>query len=131
MICLSQGKKPWHFEITFNPHDVDGGGYVRTMYKSDFDETRPPNPSLPSGSIGPGEGLLSVIGGLTGLGSAKIIAKAVGLLVKNNLPVSSWIGVHVIHNHIAIRTINYVGEIKRGTKLATLGIGTLCLSFKQ
>lgn len=83
------GQIPWHFEVTFNPHDTAGGGYVRTMYKSNFDDTRPPNPPIPNGSIGPGEGLLSVIGLITGLGSARLVAGAVGLLAKNNLRVNA------------------------------------------
>ncbi len=80
------GKIPWHFDVTFNPHDVAGGGYVRTMYKSDFDDNRPANPEKPSGSVGPGEGLLAVIGTLTKLGNAGAVAKAVGLLLKSNFP---------------------------------------------
>ena len=78
---------PWHFEVTFNPHDVAGGGYVKTMYKSIFDEGRPLNPPLASGSVGPGEGLLSVVGTLAGLGNARAVARTVGLLVKKSLPI--------------------------------------------
>ncbi|MES2894017.1 MAG: FAD-binding protein [Bacteroidota bacterium] len=83
------GEIPWHFEVTFNPHDIAGGGYVRTMYKRKFDEARPENPPTPSGSIGPGEGLMPVIGGITTLGSSAVVAKVVGLLVKKSLATDS------------------------------------------
>ncbi|HQQ96450.1 MAG TPA: FAD-binding protein [Cyclobacteriaceae bacterium] len=86
LVNLPQPNKvPWHFEITFNPHDIGGGGYVRTMYKTPFDNTRPPNPPLPSGSTGPGEGLLSVINTLTAVGGPALIASAINLLLKKNM----------------------------------------------
>lgn len=78
-------RQPWHFEVTFNPHDIEGGGYVRTMYKSVFDATRPPNPPIPNGGLGPGEGLLSVISSISNVGNAAEVAAIVGLLVNTNL----------------------------------------------
>lgn len=87
LILPHPDKKPWHFEVTFNPHDIDGGGYVRTMYKAAFNTTRPANPPLANGSIGPGEGLLSVVSAISGIGSPAIVQKMVGLLMSKNVPV--------------------------------------------
>lgn len=78
------GKEPWHFEVTFNPHDPHGGGYVRTMYKIPFEQH--PSPDLPVGGLQPGESLLSIIATVANAATPTTVMIITDLLVKNNLP---------------------------------------------
>ena len=52
---------PFHFEVVINPHDIQGGAYVTTMYQRKYrnDYIRPPQLE---GGFGPGDDLLAVIG---------------------------------------------------------------------
>jgi hypothetical protein len=77
------GEIPWHFEVTFNPHKPEQG-YARTMYKRPY----PANyqgPIAVDGTLGPGEGLLSVIGTLTAGSIPAVVALAVDALVGSSL----------------------------------------------
>jgi len=80
---LPAGKTPWHFEVTFNPHDSLGDGYVRTLYKMDF--VNHPKPVSPPGKLQSGEGLLGIIGTLGNVLSANKVAAALNLLMQGNL----------------------------------------------
>ncbi|MCZ6775462.1 MAG: FAD-binding protein, partial [Ignavibacteria bacterium] len=56
-----QNEKPFHFEVVINPHDVDNGAYVTTMYKRPYrDDYTRPSPS--QGGLAPGDDVLGVIG---------------------------------------------------------------------
>jgi hypothetical protein len=76
----------WHFELVFNPHDLDGGPYVRTMYKRKFDPDRP-KPQMPGGVLGPGDGLLGIIGDLTESIPGTFFPSIVNHFVDQQLPI--------------------------------------------
>ncbi len=80
------GEVPWHFEITFNPHDASAG-YAKTMYK----RVCPPgfqNPPIPGDQLAPGEGLLGVIGSITDKLPGAIVSVIMGLLIKSQMPLT-------------------------------------------
>jgi hypothetical protein len=65
------GVTPWHFEVTFIPHDlsvsggqIQGRGYVQTFYKHPYPANGQYNrPALPDG-MNPGASLLGLVGSL-------------------------------------------------------------------
>ncbi len=59
-----KNKKPYHFEVVFNIHDLDNGAYVTTIYKKPYsDNYTPPDQTL--GKFGPGDDMLAVVGTLS------------------------------------------------------------------
>ncbi|HYG18193.1 MAG TPA: FAD-binding protein [Ohtaekwangia sp.] len=52
---------PHHFQVTFNPHDMDDGAYVTTMYKRPYIANSYTPPGTDSG-IGPGDDAPAFIG---------------------------------------------------------------------
>ena len=72
-----------HFEVTFNPHSA-AQGYARTMYVKPYPAgyTAPPQVN---GELGPGQGLLEVIGKLNGDGPPALVAATLALLLKQSL----------------------------------------------
>jgi FAD/FMN-containing dehydrogenase len=55
-------ERPRHFEVLFNPYDLDGGVYVTTMYRRPFrPDHQPPAP----GDVAPGDNALQFIGTFT------------------------------------------------------------------
>jgi hypothetical protein len=59
--CLPKGhERPHHFQITYNPHDMQEGPYVSTMYKIPYAEEYEP-PKRDQG-IGPGDDAPAFIG---------------------------------------------------------------------
>ncbi len=73
---------PWHFEVTFNPHDT-AKGYARTLYKRPYADH--PIPTQPAGQLGPGESLLSIIGTITGAIGPGNVARIMSVLIERNL----------------------------------------------
>jgi hypothetical protein len=57
---------PLHFEVLVNPHDLDGGAYVTTMYRRPGNIPYTP-PSVGADGYGPGDDILSFIGDLATL----------------------------------------------------------------
>jgi len=55
---------PHHFQVTFNPHDMDKGAYVTTMYKRPFTDNYTP-PTQTASGIGPGDDAPAFIGQLS------------------------------------------------------------------
>jgi FAD/FMN-containing dehydrogenase len=81
------GEVPWHFEITFNPHDASEG-YAKTIYK----RTCPPgfqNPPIGDDELSPGEGLLGVIGKITDMLPGAIVSDVMGALISSSLKVTN------------------------------------------
>lgn len=77
---------PWHFEVTFNPHDP-ARGYAKTMYKRECPEGfRNPPPS--GDQLAPGEGLLGVIGRITENLPGMLVSKIIGALMKSTLKIT-------------------------------------------
>ncbi|HEY4110185.1 FAD-binding protein [Puia sp.] len=57
-------ERPYHFAVSVNPYDLDGGAYVTTMYKRTYAPGyTPPKPNL--NGIGPGDDAACFVGGLT------------------------------------------------------------------
>ncbi|HEX5725590.1 MAG TPA: FAD-binding protein [Longimicrobiaceae bacterium] len=57
-------ERPWHFEMVANPHDLQNGVWITTLYRRPY---RPDYPRMPPPGNGyaPGEDALSAIGGVT------------------------------------------------------------------
>jgi len=76
---LAYDERPYHFEAVFNPHDIDGGAYVTTMYKRKYKKKY--KKVIPRfDGLGPGDDVLSVIGTLTDLVPALIPTAVNGLV---------------------------------------------------
>jgi FAD/FMN-containing dehydrogenase len=66
------GTRPYHFEVIVNPHDLDRGVYVRTIYKRAFDPAHhDPTPGA-GGNLEPGDDLPGFLGMLGDLAPALI-----------------------------------------------------------
>ncbi|MBE9585848.1 FAD-binding protein [Mucilaginibacter sp. JRF] len=59
-------ERPFHFSVLVNPHDIDGGAYVTTMYKRPY-TTSYSKPVSNTAGIGPGDDAPSFIGLLSGM----------------------------------------------------------------
>ena len=77
------GGRPRHFEVVVNPHDMAGGAYVTAMYKRPYTPHYTP-PPVSLGGIGPGDDLLAVVGGLTGLLPGGGVSGVVNLLASQS-----------------------------------------------
>ncbi len=75
-----------HFEVTFNPHDASKG-FVRTMHVNDY-PTNYTAPVLEDGELGPGQGLLEIIGTVTTVGGPAVVALAITQLMKTTLEIT-------------------------------------------
>ena len=60
----SPANKPYHFEVVLNPHNINDGAYVTTIYKRPYSTNYTP-PGGISGGLGPGDDLLCFVGSLT------------------------------------------------------------------
>lgn len=79
---------PWHFEVNFNPHDLEPdnaskGAYVTTMYRRKCPRTYRETPLI-SGQLAAGNSLLSVMGALTQRLNEGSVAALVNLLFNSN-----------------------------------------------
>ena len=78
-LSLAYSERPYHFEVVFNPHDLDGGAYVTTMYKRKYKQNyRKVVPRIDG--LGPGDDFLAVVGTLTDLIPAVIPAAVTALV---------------------------------------------------
>ncbi len=64
LTLMGADNDPWHFEVTFNPHDTTQR-YAKKMYKQPFPPGGYQNPAPTTGELSPGENLLGVIAKLS------------------------------------------------------------------
>jgi FAD binding domain len=60
-IGLPRPERPFHFEVVVNPHELSEGVYVTSMYSEPF-QTGQAGPDTGAEGLGPGDGVLNVIG---------------------------------------------------------------------